>query len=55
MTIQQILEMANRRIAYLQQNRIAAERIGDIDTVTRIDNEITQTEETITKLQSLLD
>jgi hypothetical protein len=54
MTIQQLIEMANRRIAYLGQARLSAERIGDVDAVTRIDTDIAETEATLTKLQTLL-
>ena len=54
MTVEKLIEMANRRIAHLNETRLHAERVGDVDSVARIDGEIAQTEATLTKLQTLL-
>lgn len=53
MTIQQLIQLATRRIAHLNQARIAAERIGDADSIARYDAEIEQTQETLNQLLTL--
>lgn len=53
MTIQQLIELAQRRIAYLTESRIASERIGDVDMITKIDTEIEQTQETLNQLLTI--
>ncbi len=54
MTVEKLIEMATRRIAYLNEAKVSAERIGDVDAVTRIDTDIAETEATLTKLQTLV-
>lgn len=53
MTIQQLITMAERRIAYLLQARTAAESIGDVDSVVRIDSEIADTTATLNALNAI--
>lgn len=53
MTIDQLIQMAERRIAHLSESRIAAERIGDVDAVSRIDTDIAETQATLSKLRTL--
>lgn len=53
MTVQQLIQMAERRIAFLQQSRISADNQGDAEAVSRIDDEIAQTQTTLNQLQSL--
>ncbi|MFN7185682.1 MAG: hypothetical protein ACK5VE_04870 [Alphaproteobacteria bacterium] len=53
MTIQQLIQLANRRISYLTEMRIAAERIGDADSIARYDAEIEQTQDTLNQLLTL--
>ena len=53
MTVQKLIEMAEKRIAYLLQSRINAEGIGDIDAVTRIDTDIAETQATLNQLKSI--
>ena len=54
MTVEKLIEMATRRIAYLNEIRVSAERIGDVDAVTGIDTDIAETHATLTKLQTLV-
>jgi hypothetical protein len=54
MTVDQLIVMAQRRIAHLNEARIASERIGDVDAVARIDSDIAETQATLTKLQTLV-
>lgn len=52
MTLDQIIQMAERRIAVLTEQRTAADRVGDVDSISRIDAEIAQTQATLTKLRA---
>lgn len=54
MTIDQIIKMAEKRIIYLEESKIAAERIGDVDTIGRLVTEIAATQETINQLVTLI-
>lgn len=54
MTIQQLITMAERRIAYLTQAKTAAEAVGDVDAITRIDGDIAETQATHNALSALL-
>lgn len=53
MTIDQLIKMAERRIAHLTESRTAAERIGDVDAVSRLDGDIAETQATLAKLQAI--
>jgi hypothetical protein len=52
MTIEQLIEMARRRIAYLSTLRTAADRIGDAAEVARVDAELEECEATLSRLQA---
>lgn len=54
MTIDQIIKMAERRIVYLEESKIAAERIGDVDAIERLITEIAATQESINQLSTLI-
>lgn len=53
MTIAELIQLAERRIAYLEQRKVAAEAIGDIDMMTRCEQDITQTQTTLNALRGL--
>lgn len=53
MTVQKLIQMAERRIVYLEQNKINAEAIGDADAVARIDSDIAETQATLNQLRTL--
>lgn len=53
MTIPQLIQLAERRIAYLESVKSSAEKIGDVDAVIRADTEISEAQETLTKLRSI--
>lgn len=52
MTIEKLIEMVRSRIAYLSAQRNAAERIGDVDQVSRLDAELAECEATLEALLS---
>ncbi len=54
MTLNQLIQMAQRRIAHLHEHRVKAERVGDIDAVTRIDTELAETQATLAQLNTLV-
>lgn len=53
MTVQKLIQMAERRIVYLEQTKINAEAIGDADAVARIDAEVAETQATLAQLRTL--
>ena len=53
MTIPQLIQLAERRIAYLEQQKNAASLVGDVDTMTRCDADITETQNTLNALRAL--
>lgn len=54
MTIQQLIDLAERRVANLEQARLAAEGVGDVEAITRFDAEMAQTRSTINQLRGLV-
>ena len=54
MTIEEIIQMTENRLAFLQQHREYAFGRGDIEAVTAFDVEILTTQETLDQLRSLL-
>jgi hypothetical protein len=53
MKVEQLIELAERRIAYLERSRAAALSIGDVDSVVRADTEIAESQATLVKLRSI--
>jgi hypothetical protein len=53
MTIQQLIQLAQNRISYLNELRTEAVRIGDADSISRCDIELIQTQETLNHLQGI--
>jgi hypothetical protein len=54
MTLNQLIQMAQHRIAHLGEQRVKAERVGDIDAVTRIDMDLAETQATLAQLNTLV-
>jgi hypothetical protein len=55
MTIDQIIEMLERRVAYLSQLRSSAAALGDIPRVASIDEDLAETELTLATLLAVND
>lgn len=53
MTVQKLIQLAERRLARLEQERINAELIGDTDAMARLDGEIGETQTTLNQLRTL--
>lgn len=53
MTIAELIQLAERRIAYLEQRKVAAQDTGDVDMIARCDRDITETQTTLNALRSL--
>lgn len=53
MTVQKLIQLAERRIAYLEQARENADMIGDTDAMARFDGEISETQATLNQLRTL--
>jgi hypothetical protein len=53
MTIAQLIQLAENRIAHLSFLLNEAGRVGDVDQVTRLQNEIDQTSATLAALRTL--
>ena len=53
MTVQKLIQLAERRLARLEQERVGAENAGDIDAMGRIDGEIAETNATLNQLRTL--
>jgi hypothetical protein len=50
MTVSQIIEMLERRVAYLSQARSSAAALGDIARVASLDEDLAETELTLATL-----
>lgn len=50
MSVPELIDMMNRRLAYLSQLRASAVALGDVAQVDKIDAEIASTQETLNKL-----
>lgn len=53
MTVDKLIQLAERRLARLEQERINADLIGDVDAMARFDTEITETQTTLNQLRTL--
>lgn len=53
MTIQQLIQMLERRIVYLQSVRTSATTIGDMHQVERVEADINETQSTLNQLRTL--
>lgn len=53
MTVDYLIDLLNRRILTLSNNRASAESNGDLDRVIAIDAELSETQETLSQLQTL--
>lgn len=53
MTIADMIQLAERRIAYLERRKTAAADIGDVDTIIQCDRDIAETQITLTALRGL--
>jgi hypothetical protein len=53
MTIDQIIELLNRRLVNLSQLRTSAETMGELDRVLALDAEIAETQNTLDALNTL--
>lgn len=54
MTIEQLIQFAQMRLANLTSQKTSAETLGDLAQIDRLSIEIFDTEQTIEKLKSLL-
>lgn len=54
MTIEQLINLTENRLLYLQGARSAAWASGDADGVARLDSDIAQTQETLNQLLTLV-
>ena len=52
MTIDDLIQLARRRLAHLTQLRASAEMLGDVNAVATLDADITETEATLNKLRT---
>lgn len=55
MTVSQIIEMLERRVAYLSQQRSSAAALGDIARVASLDEDLAETELTLATLRAAND
>ena len=53
MKVEQLIELAERRIAYLERTKAAALSIGDVDAASRADTEIAESQATLVKLRAI--
>jgi hypothetical protein len=53
MTISQLIQLAENRISYLLSLLAEANRVGDVEQVTRLQNDLDQTNATLSALRTL--
>jgi hypothetical protein len=53
MTVRELIDLAQVRLAYLARQRETATRVGDVAQVAAVDAEIAATQETLTQLRTL--
>lgn len=53
MTVQELIQMLERRVVYLQSVRTSATALGDVQQVERVDVEINETQDTLNQLRTL--
>jgi ferritin-like metal-binding protein YciE len=51
-TVQNLEEMCKAQLSHLAQLRASAEKVGDVEQVTLLDEKLAQTQETLNKLQN---
>jgi hypothetical protein len=54
MNITDLISIVQRRLVYLSQLRTSAENIGDLNQVSVIDTEMSEAQDTLNKLKTLL-
>ena len=54
MSIEEIIELTNNKLKYLQANRVLAFNRGDLEVFENLDASILLTEDTLRRLQTLL-
>ena len=54
MTIAELIKACERRLTHLQSVRGSAVALGDVAQVDRLDTEISQTQETLNKLRTVV-
>lgn len=52
-TIAEFVRLAENRLAYLGQQQVEAQRIGDAASLARIEAELAEVQQTLTQLRSL--
>ena len=53
MTIAQLIEILERRVAYLSALRTAAERLGDVEQLAQLDGELAESQATLATLRAI--
>ena len=53
MKVEQLIQLAERRVAYLESQKAASENIGDVDAVIRADTELAEVQATLAKLRTI--
>jgi hypothetical protein len=53
MKVDRLIQLAERRQAYLEAQKTTAENIGDIDAVIRADTELAEVQATLAKLRAI--
>ena len=53
MKVEQLIELAERRVAYLERTKAAALSIGDVDAASRADIELAESQATLIKLRAI--
>lgn len=53
MNIEKLIQMAEKRISYLEGLKSSAELIGDVDAMIRAESEIIEVQQTILKLRAI--
>lgn len=52
MSIQELIDLAQTRLGYLEKQRETAVRLGDAKQILDIDREVAETQDTLAKLQA---
>ena len=53
MLIQDIIQILNNRLEYLKSRKTIAVRFGELEQVTQLDSEISETQNTLDQLRTL--
>jgi hypothetical protein len=54
MTIQELIDLVSRRLAYFSQLRTSASNLGDTAQVASLDTQLAETEATLAQIKTLL-